>query len=119
MTRAAILTFRLAFIASIIGATWLSLTPNPVQVGPSDKVDHASAYYVLTVFADFAFPSAGALLKGLSLFGYGVLMEVLQRYVPGRFYELADMAANGAGILLYAVSIPLLKRIPVIRRRWG
>lgn len=36
----------------------------------------------------------------LVVFVWGVLMEIGQRYVPGRSFEYADMLANGVGIIL-------------------
>lgn len=120
MSRTAVLAFRAAFVVLLALATWLSLTPSPIQVGPSDKLDHLAAYYVLALAADFAFPAAGFyLLKALPLFAYGVLMEVLQHYVPGRSAEATDAVADAAGILLFAASVPVLKRVSPFSRRWS
>jgi|SRR6185503_4373439 len=118
MNRTTILVFRFTFLAFLAAGTWLSLTPQPPQIGPSDKLEHATAYFLLAAVADFAFPVVSYVLKAVSLLGYGILMEILQRYVPGRAAELGDVAANATGILLFAVCVPLLKRIPVVRSRW-
>jgi len=117
MNRSTVLVFRIGFFAALAATTWLSLIPQAPQIGPSDKLDHALAYYTLYLITDFAFPAAGVVLKGASVFIYGVIIEFIQPYT-GRFYEVADMAANGAGILLYLVSVPVLKRVPMIKHRW-
>jgi len=117
MTRTAVLVFRVGFFVALAAITWLSLIPQAPQIGPSDKADHATAYYALYLITDFAFPATSIVVKSMSVFAYGVLIEFIQPYT-GRFYEVADMAANGVGILLYLASVPLLKRVPIIRRRW-
>ncbi|MSR06191.1 MAG: VanZ family protein [Gemmatimonadetes bacterium] len=112
MSRTAVLAFRAAFVALLVAATWLSLTPSPIQLGPSDKLDHLAAYFVLALAADFSFPMAGYLVrKGAPLFLYGLLMEVLQRYVLGRTYEVWDLAANATGLMIYALVSRFLKRL--------
>ena len=110
MTRAQILASRVTLVLLLGAVTWLSLWPSVVQVGPSDKLDHLAAYFVLALCADFAFPAAGYLLpKAAPLFLYGFLMEVLQRYVPGRSSEGLDLVANASGLLLYGVGSALLR----------
>jgi VanZ family protein len=38
-------------------------------------------------------------LTVLSLIGYGIILEYVQGYVPGRTFEWADAIANGIGVL--------------------
>ena len=41
--------------------------------------------------------------KALHFTFYGVLMEILQSFVPSRFMSLADIIANTSGIIIVAV----------------
>lgn len=92
----------------IVAALSLSpVTPSQIhQIG--DKAEHFIAYALLSFLATrgwsgtrFLFPSF------LIILGFGVLMEGLQWYVPGRSLEGLDMVANGlgafAGLIMAAV----------------
>ena len=51
-----------------------------------------------------------------ALAGYGLFIEVVQHFLPYREASFVDLLADGAGIAAYALCIPLLARIPVLRR---
>ena len=57
--------------------------------------------------------------KILWLLGYGVMIEVVQYFLPNREASTLDVVADSVGIALYMLSIPLLKRLPGFRQRWG
>jgi VanZ family protein len=85
----------------------------------NDKVSHLLAFYVLSLLADFSFPRHGSVLsKALALLGYGLLIEVVQYFIPYRTCSLLDLSADGAGIALYWLSVPALKYLPLLRSRW-
>lgn len=94
----------------------LSLTPNPrdtemvglLSVVGGELVAHAIAWAALAVCARWAGPVGSALSRASVLawglcVGYGVLMEALQYFVPGRgaqlFDLLADIVGTSVGIL--------------------
>lgn len=83
----------------------LGLSTLPIGgVGPAlphaDKLQHAMAYLVLTVwFAQLVEEHARCRLA-LVLFGIGLTVEVLQSTLPWRSAEIADLLANGSGIAL-------------------
>lgn len=112
MTRR-LLAIRIVFVLALTGHTYLSLTPSVPEFVPQfDKANHAAAYFAVGLIADWAFPSVGYLLhKGAPLFLYGLLMEILQRYVPGRTFEGLDLVANAAGLLLYAALVALIRKL--------
>jgi len=88
---------------------------NLPQFGPSlfdfagaDKIKHGLAYATLAILwlnaSTVGTPSTGAkgsylwLWLWIALFFLGVLLEVLQwTLFPNRFFEFADMLANGVG----------------------
>ena len=68
---------------------------------PNDKLLHFGGYFVAAALAPAAFESRlRASLVSMGLVLFGVLLEFIQRFVPGRTFSLADMAANTAGVLL-------------------
>lgn len=75
----------------------------------ADKLVHALVYGVLTWLLlkgvrqsrGAAFSWKTSLMVLFFAIGYGVLMEFVQfAFIPGRYYEIDDMLANGVGCLL-------------------
>lgn len=92
----------------------LSLMPldGPVLDLPSsDKLLHAIAYVVLTLyFGQLAGPRGVGLARVLAgLLAYGIAIELLQSISPPRGAELGDLVANLCGMALGA----LLLRTPL------
>jgi len=86
-------------------AGWLPLLPH-------DKWLHFTAFGGLTLLAGRIAPDWSHLqwwLLGLLL--AGLLIEVLQHYVPGRSFCWRDMAANAAGIAAAALLSPWLAAV--------
>ena len=91
-----------------------------IAASVNDKLGHALAFYILAVMADFSFPRKGFnLCKIIPLFGYGVLIETIQYFIPFRTFSWLDMVADAAGLLFYGFSLPALKYAPLLRRRWN
>lgn len=82
---------------------YLSLRPQPLEEPPPglDKFEHAVAYGVLMYwFANLDTPWRGRLRLALGLAGMGVAIECLQGLIGHRVFSVADMMANGLGVLL-------------------
>jgi VanZ family protein len=109
--------FRGAFAATLATVTHLATTP--IQAVPafalSDKVAHAAAFFVLAFLLDFSFPATplGG-VKALSLLAYGMLLEIVQYFLPYRLFSVLDFVADGAGVALYAAILPILCKMPFI-----
>jgi VanZ family protein len=105
--------FRLLFGSSLLIASWFALNPQPPSVldGHSiDKLAHVATFLVLAWLIDQGWPKRGFdLSKWSFLMTYGLLIELLQSQIPNRLFSLADLLANGVGILMYVVLVlPLL-----------
>jgi VanZ family protein len=86
----------------------------------NDKVSHILAFGALSLAADFSFPQRPfGPAKMLALLGYGVLIEVVQYFLPYREASVFDVLADGVGIAAYALGFPLLKHLPVLRHLWS
>ena len=89
---------------------WLSLTPAPPQSGVAfgDKLGHLAAYGLLMFW--FARLYRTRLWYAVGLVAMGVALEGLQGALGYRSYEVADMAANTAGVLLgWGASLVVLR----------
>ena len=53
--------------------------------------------------------------KILALLAFGLAIEVVQHFLPHRDASLLDIAADVAGIALYAAARPLFLTIPLLR----
>ncbi len=113
-------------IALLLVITALSLMPlgGPViDLPSSDKLLHAFAYVVLTLYFG---ELIGGGMRGLGrvvvgLLAYGVAIELLQMLSPPRSAELADLVANLAGMLIGALLLgtPLGRGLRMFERLLG
>lgn len=97
--------FRIILGIAILLITWQSLSPKPLApVDISDKLLHASGFLLLAFLTDASWPDTSYdWRKFIPLMLYGVLIEYLQKNVPGRLFSIEDMLANAAGLAIYAI----------------
>ena len=96
------------FLLLLLLMTGLSLSPAVPTAATYtwDKLNHASAYLCLGVLLDMGFLNGWKIpSKLLLLFGYSILMEVLQYFIPTRHFSGFDIAANTVGLGLAALVI--------------
>ncbi len=101
---------------------YFTTTPTQYTVANNinDKLSHAIAFMMLSLFVDFSFPrSKFSLMKIYPIVAYGILIECIQYFLPYRSFSLLDIVGDTAGVILYLVSLPLLKQLPVLRQRWA
>jgi len=118
--RITLITFRVALVVTLIITMYLATTQQefPVIDDTNDKVKHVLAFYVLAFLADYSVPKVRFnLSKGLTILGYGLLIEVIQYFLPYREFSLFDLAADGVGIAVYAFSQPVVGRLYILRHR--
>ena len=98
-------------VAAIV---WLSLTPSPpeVDIEGGDKLGHLAGYGVLMFW--FAQLYARRIFHAAGFIAMGVALEFLQGWLGYRSFELYDMLANSAGVLLGWGSALLFKK-PIFR----
>lgn len=94
----------------------MSLLPGNAQVPTFDiwdKALHAFGYGVISFAAFIAFQ--GPKNTALKIAGFycalGILLECAQYFIPGRYYEAADMLANLVGILIAWGLYSLFRRL--------
>jgi VanZ family protein len=82
---------------------WLSLTPSPpsIDVEQGDKLEHLAAYGVLMFWFCQLYPRRLTRLAYAAGFcAMGVALEFLQGMTDYRTFDVNDMIANAAGVLL-------------------
>jgi VanZ family protein len=86
----------------------------------NDKVAHFVAFYVCALLLDFSFPDSGFdLKKAVPLILYGLLIEIIQLYLSYRHFSLLDLLADAGGLMVYGLSLPIIKRLPFLKWRWA
>ena len=98
-------------VAAIV---WLSLTPSPVRVDveSGDKLGHLAGYGVLMFWFAQLYARRAPYAAGFIAMGIG--LEFLQGWLGYRSFEILDMLANSAGVLL-GWGGALLLRKPLFR----
>lgn len=115
------LLFRPSFTVALVLGTLLALIDGAEAVtgNANDRMLHAAGFAGLAFLLDYSCPAPAAAywrwqLPALLL--YGILIEIIQGFLPHRLADLYDAAAGLAGLLAYGAMRPLLARI--WRPRW-
>jgi len=100
LKRGALLALGWAWAAAIV---WLSLTPSPPEVDfeASDKLGHLLSYGLLMLWFAVLFTGTKQRAMHATVFiAMGVALEFAQAGLGYRAFEVLDMLANTAGVLL-------------------
>lgn len=95
--------WRLAFWSGLLVVSVLSLLPVEQLPGPEfwDKASHLIAYFGLAALLQLAYPNVAWPTQFAVLFLYSLGIELAQGATGYRFASVADLVANGLGILLF------------------
>jgi VanZ family protein len=108
--------FRLLLFLVLAMVTWQALSPQPAEATRliNDKLGHCLVFLILAIISDHAYATTHFNLRKASLLlAYGIAIECLQYYVPGREFSFLDMLADAAGLLLYFIVVnTLISRTP-------
>jgi VanZ family protein len=109
-----LLLMKLAFWLCAGVVTILSLLPvaylPPQAFDIWDKAQHAGGFAALALLGHFAYPRRLWRIC-LGLLAYGASIEVAQSATGWRHGDGLDLLADGAGIVLGTVLLPLIRRI--------
>jgi VanZ family protein len=122
LSRITIIILRILLAVSLMLITFLATIELdlPAITSVDDKFGHILAFLYLAFLIDYSFPASSFnLSKIFPLLVYGVLIEVIQYYLPHRMFSFLDMLADGGGLVIYAMLIPVLKHVPILRLRWS
>jgi len=112
LTRSGIIACRALLSLALIVTTYATTAEltHPAATDVNDKFAHLASFFVLSLLADLAFPKRGFdWLIWTPLIAYGLLIEIIQYYIPYRSFSLLDWAADSGGILLYGLAVLWIK----------
>lgn len=94
-----------ALVAVVI---YFSVTPRPPEVplDEGDKLGHLFAYGTLMLWFGQLHAQRRRWITVAALVGLGIALEYVQRWTGYRSFDVWDMAANAAGVLLGLAAAP-------------
>ena len=100
------------FFIFLIAIEYLALTPAQKKLIENswDKANHFIAFAALYITLHFAFSRLNLGAKVVILLAYGIQIEVAQSFVPGRYFSLLDVVADGIGIVFGILAARILDR---------
>ncbi|HTN32545.1 MAG TPA: VanZ family protein [Marinobacter sp.] len=103
--------WRLALIISVLAVLYLATTdsPYPIPSSANDKINHLIAFLELTILTRLAWPEVKGWQYAPVLLAFGLAIEAIQATLPYRYFSLADLAADGAGIIIGMLPWPGLR----------
>lgn len=109
---------KISLLLILGGIAYLSLTPTETLVVGSDKLGHFIAYSALMANVGFlVLPNKDKLLQGMILCVlYGVIIEIIQYYIPGRVMSGWDVVANTIGVVTGALFTILVLKLSLFRK---
>ncbi|MFV5214740.1 VanZ family protein [Azonexus caeni] len=102
---------QIATIVAFVAICWLSVMPSEIAAvdGFNDKAKHVFAFFVLATgmlhYWRISWPAVV-----VALLGFGIAIEIVQLYVPGRTSSMADVFADMIGIGLGVLGQRLISR---------
>ena len=109
---------RLAFWAAVVVAFAMAVLPHPPAVPVSDKLQHMTAFFVITVLGRLAYPRLSRRILLPELIAFGGLIELVQ-LVPmlHRDSEWSDWAADIVAVAAALVCMHWIERRRAPRAR--
>lgn len=81
-----------------------------------DKLNHGAAFVVLSFLLSYSYPEKTLPFRDfILLMGFGILIEIVQYFVPGRSCSLEDLVADASGLAVFYLLLPPLSRLPILR----
>jgi VanZ family protein len=115
--RAAWLAIAWLLVAAVI---YLSVTPQPIEIplDEGDKYGHLIAYGTLMLWFAQLYERSARWVATLGLIALGVALEYVQRSTGYRTFDVWDMAADAAGVLIgFALAPPRLPNFLEVAER--
>jgi VanZ family protein len=82
--------------------------PDVITTG-FDKFEHIAAFIVFTFLMYFSFNKVNYITIFLTGLGYGILIEIIQHFLPYRVADVMDIIANIIGLLTGLLMIKIIR----------
>lgn len=92
--------WRVVFCISLTTISWLAITDSPPELAQAswDKLNHVFAFSALSIGAWLSAPRSGTLHRLIGVMTYGIIIEIVQAYLPHRSASGLDLLADLIGI---------------------
>lgn len=105
--------YRFSLFIALVAISVLAFLPDystlPPLVSVSDLLNHGVAFTVLTLLYRFSYTHSLQRVFS-SLFGYALLIECIQAFLPTRCASLEDVVADSVGLFVGIVLSNWIKR---------
>jgi len=104
--------FQISFFICLISIEYLATTTISISVVENtwDKANHFIAFFVLYILLYRGFKIFTTLANISILMFFALQIEVLQYFIPNRYFSLLDIVADGVGMLIAIVVIAFCNR---------
>ncbi|MDD2790599.1 MAG: VanZ family protein [Sulfurimonas sp.] len=94
--------FRLLFYFTLAVIIFLATTTAKIEMVENvwDKANHFAAFFVLYLLLSFSYKKLSIWFKIIVLLAFGVLIETVQYFIPGRYFSFLDVFADSLGIAI-------------------
>jgi len=105
--------WRLSFWIVVALLLYLTITPTPpkpIHIPQIDKLYHCIAFTGTTFLLLAAYQSVKQYWVIALMTSLGVIIEIIQYFVPGRGFSIADMVADFVGVLVGVTVFKILTK---------
>ncbi|MDD3591322.1 MAG: VanZ family protein [Sulfurovum sp.] len=94
--------YQISFFTTLLVIEYLATTTREIEVVAHswDKLNHLAAFMVLYILLSAAFVNLKIYSKVMLLMAFAVQIEIVQHFIPGRYFSLFDIVADGIGIVI-------------------
>ena len=99
--------FQISFFICLIAIEYLATTTItiPIVENTWDKLNHFIAFFVLYILLYSGFKIFTTLANISLLMLFALQIEIVQYFIPNRYFSLLDVVADGIGILIAIIVI--------------
>ena len=94
--------FKLGFIICLVAIEYLATTTISIPVVEQswDKANHFIAFFTLYILLHYGYKSLNLKTKILYLLLFAIQIEIVQYFIPNRYFSLLDVVADSIGIII-------------------
>lgn len=104
--------FKIMFFLCVVVILYLATTTQEIKPLEHtwDKANHFIAFITLYILLSLAYQSLNIKIKALILIGYGIFIEIVQYFIPGRDFSGLDVVADSIGIVIGVILFMLYQK---------
>jgi len=93
---------QVSFFICLVAIEYLAITTTSIAVVENswDKLNHLIAFFVLYILIDRGFKIFTTLAKVCLLFIFALQIEIVQYFIPSRYFSVLDIVADCIGIVI-------------------